>query len=285
MLSFKTIQTPFPSPSYTDSQDEPTPAQRARDAAISAALTARRAMGIVDGRDWTGALIEHPSNCRGNCCIPDVNPRETADYILCQQLFNTQQAEDMLMYKSGMSWYAMFFPDGYDPEWDAMMRSHIATKADRILAQDRSIAASNQKLIEEKVALEARRHLHRGDKVEKNGRLCTRLYSCVGDKASGGAKPSTMHVSSECWSHERVDPISGKLLTPHKCPFLHPGEPGWNSEWMTSRLWQPPAAPVAATRVWTQDNRFTAAAATASKPHSHSKRNTNSDGWDTPKRR
>ena len=269
MPSIKTTQYFPPSPP-TDGyeSDEPTPAQRAR--------WALPKLGNLEGRDQNGVWIgAHPTNCRGCCCQPYA-AEQSEDYLRCQSLFGTQQAEYMLQERSGMSWYDMFFPGGYDPEWDAVMTAYRAAynavpeevRAARAVAES---LADIQKRKEEKAADEAKMRLSReqlksGLKMVKNGRLCTRLYSCVGDKASGGARPTTMHVSSECWSHERVDPITGALLTPHKCPFLHPGEPGWHAEWAANRLWQPAAAPAAPVRVWEPENRFSAA-------------------WEKPKRR
>lgn len=122
-------------------------------------------------------------------------------------------------------------------EWAAL--DHAALKA----ADAAAAAARRQSLIEEKVAVEARRNLKRGETVEKKHCPCARLYSCVGDKRTGGAKPTTKHVSSECWSHERICPITGALLKPHKCPWLHPGEAGWQNQWSTDRLWKPVVAP------------------------------------------
>jgi hypothetical protein len=276
MLSLQNKTFPLPSPpaDYTGYEsDEPTPAQRARWAVADAALAERRNMGIVDGRDWTGVLVEHQTNCRCNGCVPEVpaDPRESEDYLRCQSLFGTDQAEFMIQSRAGMSWYDIFFPGGYDPEWDAMMVAYTATKAEREAESERTIAAFRQKLIEEKVATEARRNLKRGDAVEKKACPCARLYSCVGDKSTGGAKPTTRHVSSECWSHERVCPQTGKLLTPHKCPWLHPGEPGWQKQWQTDRMWKAPTPAPAPTRTWEPENRFTAV-----------RRN---DGWETAKRR
>ena len=289
--------------------DEPTPAQRARWAEVDAALAERRKLGIVDGRDWTGVLVEHPANCGGCCCVPFVpqDLRQSEDYLRCQSLFGTQQAEYMLQSRAGVSWYDMFFPGGHDPEWDAYMEARRAARAaipEEVWAAREAAErlAEIQKRKEEKAADEAKMRLSReqlksGLKMVKNGRLCTRLYSCVGDKASGGARPTTMHVSSECWSHERVCPQTGALLTPHKCPFLHPGEPGWHAEWAANRLWQPaaaPAAPAPAVRTWTPDNRFSAAAGPRSAPRpaqSGSSRpaagggGRRDDGWEKPKRR
>jgi uncharacterized membrane protein YgcG len=291
--------------------DEPTPAQRARWAEVDAALAERRKLGVVNGRDWTGVLVEHADNCLCEGCSPYVapNPRQSADYLRCQSLFGTDQAEFMIQSRAGVSWYDIFFPGDYDPEWDAVMDAYRAERDAvppevRAAREAAACLADIQKRKEEKAADEAKMRLSReqlksGLKMVKNGRLCTRLYSCVGDKASGGARPTTMHVSSECWSHERVCPQTGALLTPHKCPFLHPGEPGWHAEWTANRLWQPaaaPAAPAPAVRVWAPENRFSAAAgggggasgARGGARHgggggSYGQR-PSSDGWDTPRR-
>jgi hypothetical protein len=295
--------------------DEPTPAQRARWAEVDAALAERRKLGVVDGRDWTGVWVApHLDTCVCEGCQPYVAPnlRESEDYLRCQSLFGTEQAEYMLQSRAGVSWYDMFFPDGYDPEWDAAMEAYRAARDAvpeevRLAREAAERLAEIQKRKEEKAADEAKMRLSReqlksGLKMVKNGRLCTRLYSCVGDKASGGARPTTMHVSSECWSHERVCPQTGALLTPHKCPFLHPGEPGWHAEWAANRLWQPaaaPAAPAQAVRVWTPENLFSAAAggsrpaqsgssrpaAGGQRPAQSGQRPAAGGGWEKPKRR
>jgi hypothetical protein len=71
---------------------------------------------------------------------------------------------------------------------------------------------------------------------------CKWLYNCKGDRKSGGAKPTTTHISTECWSHSYHDPATGKLIEPRVCFMLHPGEPGWIKEWETNRLYKPELA-------------------------------------------
>jgi len=51
--------------------DTPSAADLARYAVYDAILAARKAEGVVNGRDWTGVLVEHPENCIGNCCVSD----------------------------------------------------------------------------------------------------------------------------------------------------------------------------------------------------------------------
>lgn len=96
------------------------------------------------------------------------------------------------------------------------------------------------------VEFRAKMGLKRGEAPRKAAIPCKKLYSCVGDKKSGkGAFPTTLHVSSECWAWEYTDPLSKKKTCPHKCPWLHPGEEGWQKEWETNRLWKAPTGAAA----------------------------------------
>jgi hypothetical protein len=67
--------------------------------------------------------------------------------------------------------------------------------------------------------------------VKKVYQPCKFLYSCVGTPA----KPTTLHVSSECWSHDYVCPKTNKRITKHACNRMHPGESGWRNEWNMNR--------------------------------------------------
>lgn len=62
--------------------------------------------------------------------------------------------------------------------------------------------------------------------------------------------PLTDKVTSACWAYEYVDPKSKILKKPHTCPFIHPGEDGWCSQWATNKLFDPQASAV--------QNRFSA---------------------------
>jgi hypothetical protein len=208
-------------------------------------MEARIRENLAQGRDSTGVLRSHSPVCYCNFCRPERDSDAVDAYIqgdeykTALKVFGEETAAQLCFAAIGGSWYDMFYRVDNDPDWEAVVAKYCATKQAREAEEARKLAAYRQKQIEEKVAEEARRNLKKGQQVEKNGRLCTRLYSCVGDKHSGGAKPTTMHVSSECWSHERRCPETGAMLTPHKCPFLHPGEPGFHKEWMTNRLWLP----------------------------------------------
>jgi len=58
--------------------DTPSAADRARYAAIDALLTARKAAGVQNGRDWTGVLVAHADNCICNGCVSDQIWKECA---------------------------------------------------------------------------------------------------------------------------------------------------------------------------------------------------------------
>jgi hypothetical protein len=53
------------------------------------------------------------------------------------------------------------------------------------------------------------------------------VYNYVDEK---GCKKSHRH--SSCWGWEYVDPKTGVYHAPHVCEKLHPGEKGWNNEWL-----------------------------------------------------
>ena len=43
------------------------------------------------------------------------------------------------------------------------------------------------------------------------------------------------HKGEECWAHEYTDPVTGRLMTPHTCPHIHPGQRGWRDEFYTPK--------------------------------------------------
>jgi hypothetical protein len=183
---------------------------------------------------------------------PMPEPLPPRDYSRATALFGAETAAALKRVDNGRSLYDALYPDG-DPEWNAYEAASALRAAEREAnpefyraEEEKARLAHLQRRIEEKVADESKMRLSReqlksGMKLEKKNIPCARLYSCVGDKRTGGAKPTTRHVSSECWSHERIDPETGELLTPHKCPWLHPGEPGWLPQWNTDRLFKPAA--------------------------------------------
>ena len=234
--------------------DQPTPLQRAQDAVIQSIIDERRQKGVVDGRDWTGCLVapqslpqrpETPPTCR---LFRLACPKAT---VAEEELF----AKQARVFATG-GWWLLFGEELMAAE-QAEAVEYAKTQPERDAAKARVLEAFRQKTAAEIVEIQARKNLKRGEAVKKNPCPCSRLYSCVGDKSTGGAKPTTRHVSSECWSHERTDPLTGAIIAKHVCPWLHPGEPGWHAEWMTDRFWKPAAEAAAPTRSWEPENRFT----------------------------
>lgn len=221
----------------------------------------RIAKFAAQGRDEWGVLLRH-HHCSCKACTvvekPMITPAECQRLV---DLWGNKLGAELILEAEGASFdelYGWEMQKAWDA-WCAARRSIAEAVAKKEAKQEEE---QRKMLIAEKVAIEARRNLKRNEVVQKNGRVCTRLYSCIGDKRNGGAKPTTMHVSSECWSHERVDPISGALLMPHVCPFLHPGEPGWRPQWMSNRLWLPAAAAA-------EPNRFASLGAGHRKQQGH----------------
>jgi hypothetical protein len=163
------------------------------------------------------------------------------EYKTALKVFGEETAAQLCFAAIGGSWYDMFYRADNDPEWDAVMTKYCATKQAREAEEARKLAAYRQRQIEEKVAEEARRNLKKGQAVQKNGRVCTRCYSCEGDKHTdwedGGkkARPSTLGVSSECFTHREF--LAGRIR--EDCPFLHQGDAGWHAQWSKNFLWDP----------------------------------------------
>ena len=224
--------------------------------------------------------------------FPPSVPRAPVNYGRAVALFGAETARALERVDNGGSLYDALYPDG-DPEWDAFEAECAVRVAERkanaefYRAQEaKAELAYKQRRIEEKVADESKMRLNRdqlksGQKMEKKACPCARLYSCVGDKSTGGARPTTKHVSSECWSHERKCPETGALLTPHKCPWLHPGEPGWLPQWTNDRLFKPAPPPV-----HLMASALAGAPVVPTRaPWADKKGGGRNDGWETPKRR
>ena len=209
----------------------------------------RVAAYAAQGRNAWGVLHERAPCPYGAGCTACTSSGPLPPYTdaECQELVDLwgwhHGAELILHRNEGWT-----LDDMYGHEMQVAWDDYCAVKArlaDVLRAQEeRAIEAMRQQQIAEKVAVESRRNLKRKEEVVKKNIPCSRLYSCEGDKSTGGAKPTTMYVSSECWSHERTCPKTGRVLTPHCCPWQHPGEEGWDPHWNRNRLWRPAAAPV-----------------------------------------
>jgi hypothetical protein len=255
-------------------------------------------------RAWWRDAVRQMDEMRAIHAKRDAEPRQSfppsvpsapVNYGRAAALFGAETAAALERVDNGSSLYDALYPDG-DPEWDAFEAECAVRTAEReanaefYRAQEaKALLAHKQKRIEEKVADESKMRLNRdqlrsGLKMEKKACPCARLYSCVGDKSDGGARPTTKHVSSECWSHERKCLETGALLAPHKCPWLHPGEPGWLPQWTNDRLFKPAAPPPPP--VHRMASALAGAPVVATRaPWADKKGGGRNDGWETPKRR
>jgi hypothetical protein len=191
----------------------------------------------------------HAPNCRGICCQAEQ---------AVKALFSNQAMSDYVRFRDGESLWSIHGADMMvieEREAEVYRATRVVREAEAAAAE----AAYRMKTAAEIVAIQAHRGLKRNEEVQKKPTPCSRLYSCVGDKSTGGARPTTRHVSSECWSHEYKCPKSGKLIAKHVCPWLHPGEAGWQKQWDTDRTWKPAAAPAPAVRTWEVEKGFSAA--------------------------
>lgn len=203
---------------------------------------ARQARYAAEGRSSSGVLLAHPSPCAGSCCAPP--KQKTWSDAECQAAVDLWGwrlgAELILEQNEGWS-----LDDLYGAEmqqaWDQYMAALRATEAQREAEGKAAEAARWRAIVVQQAMVEARRNLKRGEAVQKNGRICTRCYSCEGNKSTdwedGGkkARPSTLHVSSECFAHAEF--LAGRIRD--DCPFLHSGDKGWHPQWDRNFLWDP----------------------------------------------
>lgn len=213
----------------------------------AAELTAaRKARWAADGRSASGVLLNAPHSC-STCSFATeqaaYKTRKLSD-AECQaavDIFGWEHgAELILAQNEGWS-----LDDLYGVEmlnaWEAYCAAMRASEAAREAAAKAQIEANWRRCVVEQAQIEARRSLKRGQAVQKNGRICTRCYSCEGNKHTdwedGGkkARPSTLHVSSECFTHAEF--VAGRIR--EDCPFLHHGDAGWHAEWDSNFLWDP----------------------------------------------
>ena len=167
-------------------------------------------------------------HCDGRCS----NPLHTASNI---QLAHSEF--------SGMSWGDL------DQLWAEEETAHLTKKqraslnAEKEAKQAQEDAAAELEALSRKLASKARDHEikagYKCNKGKKESTPCKYLYNPQGDRSTGGARPTTLHITTECWSHAYTDPATGERIEKHACWFLHPKEPGWCKEWETDRRFKP----------------------------------------------
>jgi hypothetical protein len=211
----------------------------------------REARYAADGRSPSGVLVNAvqelpavkpvPYHWEGGFWLQRTLPHTPAECQSIVDVFGAEHGADLILYDNeGWSFDQLFGLEMQiaHEQWCAV---HNAMAASIKAAEDARIAANWQRCVVEQNQLEARRNLKKGQAVQKNGRVCTRCYSCEGDKHTdwedGGkkARPSTLGVSSECFTHREF--LAGRIR--EDCPFLHQGDAGWHAQWSKNFLWDP----------------------------------------------
>lgn len=202
---------------------------------------ARQARWAADGRSSSGVLLSAEPACSAFEEAPKQSRMSDEDCQRAVDLFGWHHGAELIMAQN--EGYSM--DDLYGAEmqeaWDAYCSAMRASEAAREAAAKAQMEANWRRACVEQAMVEARRNLRRGESVQKNGRICTRCYSCEGNKHTewedGGkkARPSTLHVSSECFTHAEF--MAGRIR--EDCPFLHHGDAGWHAEWDRNFLWDP----------------------------------------------
>jgi hypothetical protein len=221
--------------------DTPSASDLKRYADLDLKIAERRAMGVVNGRSWSGILLEHDSDCLGTCCVPVVAAAPTTPF---GRLFGLAYEQDVKDF-ANKSWWAMYGDELMVLEEKASADYRANRVAIDAVANARA-AAADARLKAERVAIRVGAMCtKRKSAIAKVAQPCKFLYNCQGTPA----RPTTMSVTTECWSHEYTDPVTGAKVAKHVCDRMHPGEEGWLRQWDTDRNFRV-AAP--AVRVWNE---------------------------------
>lgn len=168
----------------------------------------------------------HEGLCKGNCRF---HPMNNADMARWQR--------GML---AGLGWGDLW------AEEEALRESRLSAeaKAARDAAREAALLEQERKDAIERETRERERKADRvairvgvfcKQKAQKVHQPCKFLYNCQGTPA----RPTTRRVTTECWSYEYTDPVTGKRMAPHVCDRMHPGEPGWCAEWDGNPSYKP----------------------------------------------
>ena len=196
--------------------------------------------------DSNGVLIGHATNCKGICCNAEVHYSETSDFKRLSTLFGLQAANDHYRMMAGESLWQIYGEEMIAVE-DRLAAEAIATAPQREADSAAAAAAFDCKEKAERVAIRvgAARNRNGAVAIVKRPEPCKFLYNCQGTPA----RPTTLGVTTECWSHEYRDPKTGAIVAKHVCDRLHPGEAGWLPQWITDRRFKAAAA----VRVWEKE--------------------------------
>ena len=172
-------------------------------------------------------MAPHATNeCYGNCSI---HP------LLRGWMVEAHVAMDI----DGMSWGAYFFGEPCSADASAAKRG--AEQMADLELESRSFVMHNHA---QKMAVVSKMGVKKGGAARKIQRPCKWLYCNEAAPKSqwrDGRAPVTSNVVSECWAWEYTDPKTKVKKAPHTCPYLHPGEEGWCSQWLNNKNYDPMA--------------------------------------------
>lgn len=221
----------------------------------------------ADGRDSSGVLLAHPESCICDGCVPDSVWAECKAECLQTpfgRLFGAAYQAEASRFSAG-DWWGIFGDELMAAE-NASAEHYRANKARIDGARDEAAAAADRKLKAERVAIREGASRTRNGPVEirRIAQPCKFLYNCQKTDGASAARPTTMDVTTECWSHETgVCPWAHPAMPARAAMRLTngtvvpaaraiPADPLWDAHWMTDRLYRPVVA---------GENRFAAAAA------------------------
>lgn len=176
-------------------------------------------------RDSCGSLTVHQSNCQGVCCIPEMQRKLSPLYLQTERLFGAVAAEDFYRLQDGETWWQIYGEDMIAIE-ERLAAEYAASRTERAEADAAAVEAFERRNKAERVAIRegASRNRHGAVEIRRVAQPCKFLYDCQGSPA----KPTTMHITTECWSHAKG-----------VCPWAHPGDANWVQQWLTDRLFRP----------------------------------------------
>jgi hypothetical protein len=213
----------------------------------------------------------HPDNCPCNGCQPA--PPKTLSPFAMMFGGNTQESREAYqasadIFSAGGGWSVL--GEELLALEESVGKEYLATRVEREAERAKAIEEYTRKNKVERVAIREGAMRTRNGPVEirRLAQPCKFLYNCQGTPA----RPTTMHITTECWSHEKgVCPWAHPAMPARAAMKLAdgsvvpaapaiPADPLWCPQWATDRLFRPVTA----------ENRFAGLA--KSHDHQHEER-------------
>ena len=194
-------------------------------------------------RNAAGVILSHqPCSC--SACNPAAP--------FCSPFGAEMDAMFTAYGQGGEGKFWLLFGDELEELEARALSEYIANKTQIEAARDAAIAVAERKIKAERVAIRegATRTKHGAPEIRRLAQPCKFLYNCQGTPA----RPTTLCVSTECWSHESgVCPWAHPAMPKRAAMKLadgtvipaapaRPADPEWHTEWETDRLWRPVVA-------------------------------------------